>query len=119
MLPTFNVSGDVVLVDKLFWKFKPLELGSILVYISPQNPDRYVIKRLLGKPGDMVYIDPTVSNKMIKVPAGHVWTTGDNYPLSNDSRIYGPVPMGLIQGQLVAQIWPELKWIGNGFESLE
>lgn len=67
MLPTFNVAGDLVLVDRIFYKYQPLELGGIYVFISPQNPNRLVIKRLIGRPGDVVYIDPTVSNDKIMV----------------------------------------------------
>jgi hypothetical protein len=67
MLPTFHVAGDVVLIDKLFWKWNEVELGDVLVYQSPRDPDRFVIKRVLGKPGDLVYIDPTQSSEMIKV----------------------------------------------------
>ena len=44
MLPTFNVAGDAVLVDKLFWKYSEPELGSVLgslylnsVYISRRS----------------------------------------------------------------------------------
>jgi hypothetical protein len=67
MLPTFHVAGDVVLIDKLLWKWSEVELGDVLVYQSPRDPDRFVIKRVLGKPGDLVYVDPTLSSEMIKV----------------------------------------------------
>jgi signal peptidase I len=118
MLPTFNVAGDLVLIDKLFWRFRELELGSIIVYQSPRDPDRFVIKRLLGKPGDLIYIDPTVSNEKVRVPEGHIWTQGDNYTHSNDSRHYGPVSMGLIQGQVLCQVWPILKFIDKGLKPI-
>jgi signal peptidase I len=67
MLPTFNVAGDLVMVDKLFYKYKPLELGQVYVYISPQNPNRLVVKRLIGKPGDVVYIDPMQGTEKLRV----------------------------------------------------
>lgn len=28
------------------------------------------------------------------IPMGHVWLAGDNYNNSNDSRMYGPMPIG-------------------------
>ncbi len=105
MLPTFNPSGDMVLVDLLFWKFKPLEAGSIMVYQSPVDPDKLVVKRLIGLPGDELYIDPTASTRRIAIPKGHVWMQGDNYVASNDSRHYGPVPIGLLRGQILRRIW--------------
>lgn len=44
--------------------------------------------------------------KEVFVPRGHVWLEGDNYENSSDSRIYGPVPLGLIQSRIVMRIWP-------------
>lgn len=67
MLPTFNLAGDLVLVDKVFYKYKQLELGQVYVYISPQNPNRLVVKRLIGKPGDIVYLDPIQGKEKIRV----------------------------------------------------
>ena len=111
MLPHFNTHGDFVLVDLLFWKYKKLELGSIMVYASPAEPDKLVVKRLLGLPGDCVFIDPTVSKtERITVPEGHVWMVGDNYAASNDSRHYGPVPIGLLKGKIVRRVATMGKW---------
>jgi hypothetical protein len=39
-----------------------------------------------------------------QVPTGHVWLTGDNLILSRDSREYGPVPLALMRGRVVAQV---------------
>lgn len=35
-----------------------------------------------------------------------MWIEGDNKMLSNDSRNFGPVPIGLIHGEVEARIWP-------------
>lgn len=40
----------------------------------------------------------------MNVPAGHVWVGGDNLSNSNDSRMYGPVAMGLIRGRVFAKV---------------
>ena len=42
---------------------------------------------------------------------------GDNPPHSRDSRDYGPLPLALVKGKVVAKVWPpsEMKWIENGF----
>lgn len=40
----------------------------------------------------------------IRVPRGYVWVVGDNLSNSTDSRVYGPVPLGLIRGKIVARV---------------
>ena len=45
--------------------------------------------------------------KELVVPAGNVWLTGDNPAKSTDSRAYGPVPLALIEGRVVHQIYPQ------------
>lgn len=47
----------------------------------------------------------------ITVPPGHVFLCGDNLSNSTDSRHYGPVPMGLIKGKIIAKLWPQQRWL--------
>ena len=47
-----------------------------------------------------------------RVPAGHVWLEGDNPSNSLDSRYYGPVPLALLQGRIVAKVNVFLPWEG-------
>jgi len=47
-----------------------------------------------------VWIEPFV------VPDSHVYLLGDNRPLSYDSRLVGPVPIGDVRGRVVAIILP-------------
>lgn len=46
---------------------------------------------------------------------------GDNLPESRDSRTYGPVPLALIKGKVIAKVWPwrEMKWIENSLQRPE
>ena len=39
----------------------------------------------------------------LQVPEGHCWILGDNLTESRDSRTYGPIPLGLINGKVVAK----------------
>lgn len=48
----------------------------------------------------------TFQSKDICVPKGMVWLEGDNSENSRDSRLHGPVPMGLIQSRIVCKVWP-------------
>lgn len=56
-----------------------------------------------------------------QVPQGHCWITGDNLESSRDSRTFGPLPLALVRGKVLAKIWPlsEARWIRNGFEEFE
>ena len=51
----------------------------------------------------------------VKVPPGHVYLVGDNLPWSRDSRSFGPVPLGLVNGKVVARVWPfnKMEWVKN------
>lgn len=40
------------------------------------------------------------------VPRGHVWLLGDNATDSNDSRMYGPVALGLVLHKVIASVKP-------------
>ena len=42
--------------------------------------------------------------KFIKVPKGHIWVVGDNLSNSTDSRHYGPVPLAMVRGKVLARV---------------
>lgn len=110
MLPTMSAEGELVLVNKFVCRLFPERLarGDIVTFVSPLDPQRVVCKRILGLPGDTICLDPTgemaPSTEHVIIPAGHFWAGGDNAAWSRDSREYGPVPMALLKGQLVAKV---------------
>lgn len=115
MLPTLAVQGDYLLTEKTcLWRrfspLPPLRRGDLVVYTSPVNPKLDVCKRVLGLAGDVVCIDPSglsgeeARYERVRVPKGHLWVQGDNLDSSNDSRLYGPVPLGLVKGRVVARV---------------
>ncbi|KAK3945073.1 hypothetical protein QBC46DRAFT_372674 [Diplogelasinospora grovesii] len=116
MLPTFDILGDWVLVSKRHRYGRDVSVGDLVAYSIPINEDLGV-KRVLGLPGDYVMIDTPESGSeaMIQVPQGHCWIVGDNLTASRDSRLFGPVPLALIRGKVIAKIKPfaEFKWIEN------
>ncbi|PIL31615.1 transporter [Ganoderma sinense ZZ0214-1] len=109
MVPTMAVAGEAAL--ELKWiNVNKLTRGDLVTFISPLDPGRIVCKRITGLPGDVVCVDPTgtyaPSTEHVVIPKNHIWVTGDNLAWSRDSRVYGPVPMGLLKGRLYARVWP-------------
>lgn len=58
MLPTLNMTGDIVGFEHLTQRFSKLGTGDLVVAISPTDPSKLVCKRIIGVPGDKVVIDP-------------------------------------------------------------
>lgn len=119
MMPTINEMGDILVVEKLSPRFtwwNPLHRNDIIVADSHYKTNFTICKRIIGLPGDV--ITPPRWNHSVLVPPDHVWIEGDNPLDSEDSRAYGPIPVGLIRGRVVAKIWPfwEAKWLMNRSE---
>lgn len=145
MLTTLQSTGDYVHAWKAHRLGRNVDMGDLIVAAKPSDPEHRICKRITGMPGDIVQIDPTSSstvtnspneclqhdgfNKLIRVPDGHVWVTGDNLCHSLDSRTYASIPMGLIKGKVVAAnsmnkgLWSDegkfwfwnFRWIKNTF----
>ncbi|KAK2749475.1 hypothetical protein FQN57_006409 [Myotisia sp. PD_48] len=113
MYPTIHVRGDSLLISKFYKYGRGVELGDIIIYKKPHDLHTDAAKRVIGLPGDYVLKDPPLDDKtvveedaeMIQVPEAHVWVAGDDAPWSNDSKDYGPVPMGLILGKALGRVW--------------
>ncbi|CAG8075595.1 unnamed protein product [Penicillium salamii] len=112
MYPTFDVRGDWLLISRLHRNGKGIEVGDVVRFGHPNFQGVHVAKRVVGMPGDFVCQDQPLSPE---IPEGHVFLAGDNLPWSRDSRNYGPVPMGLINGKIIARVWPPSKaeWVKN------
>jgi len=116
MMPTINEMGDILLVEKLSPRFSwwnPLQRDDIIVADSHYKKNFSICKRIIGLPGDK--ITPPYWNYSITIPSDHIWIEGDNPFDSEDSRSYGPIPIHLVKGRVVAKIWPfwEIKWLIN------
>ncbi|KAK9268416.1 hypothetical protein L1049_000166 [Liquidambar formosana] len=118
MLPTLNLTGDLLLVERISARLGKVRTGDVVLVRSPENPRKIVTKRILGMEGEKVtfLVDPKNSDRCqtLVVPKGHIWIQGDNIYASNDSRNFGTVPYGLIQGKVFCRVWPP-----SGFGYLE
>ncbi len=99
--------------------------GDVIVLSAPSDPETYLIKRVVGLPGEQItiadgqlHIDgetlaepwangPTFPDGDALIPDDSVWVLGDNRALSSaDSRTAGPVPLAEIDWKVVAIYWP-------------
>ncbi|KAL4802107.1 peptidase S24/S26A/S26B/S26C [Aspergillus unguis] len=127
MYPTFSPRGDYLLVSKMHKYGRGIEVGDVVRFNHPSFLGVHGAKRVLGMPGDFVVRDQALSmdvggtGEVMRVPEGHVYLGGDNLPWSRDSRNYGPLPMGLINGKVIARIWPlsKMKWVENTLKPVE
>lgn len=62
---------------------------SDVVSRSPEDPQHYLVKRLIALPDDWVTVPQSMDVR--QVPKGHCWVEGDNEGNSNDSNAFGPV----------------------------
>ncbi|MFH1827485.1 MAG: signal peptidase I [bacterium] len=131
MYPSLN-EGDYIFTSKITYKFRDMERGDIVVFRSPENPDIEFIKRIIGLAGDEIMISdnkvylnnqiiqenyinqytPTPNNAFLKegvpiiVPQDHVFIMGDHREVSSDSRIFGPIPISSLIGQVFYRYYP-------------
>ncbi|KAI1864175.1 hypothetical protein JX265_008546 [Neoarthrinium moseri] len=123
MIPTFLVAGEWMVVDKGYRRGRGVRVGDCIDYKIPVEHNEEGVKRVIGMPGDYVLVNsPGARNDdMLQVPKGHCYIVGDNLPWSRDSRDYGPLPLALVNGKVVAKInfqgWNPMSWftrVDNG-----
>ena len=123
MQPTF-VEGDVLLVNKLAYKLGKFHTGDVVIFHNPNDLEEDYIKRLIGKPGDVVRVeggivfvndipleedyiaDPPYYSGEWMVPQGSVFVLGDNRNQSSDSHSWGYVPLEDLVGKALVVYWP-------------
>ena len=81
-------------------KFVP-QRGDIVLVVDPKNPNLYLIKRLIGLPGDTIV--PLGVNEVRKDPVtlsgSQAWVESDAGFGWKDSNIFGPVHVNSIHGK--------------------
>lgn len=127
--------GDYVLVDRLTHLWSPYARGQVVVFQPPTSTDlkEPLIKRVIGVGGDTVDVrdgqvfvngagldepyvfdgadgvaEPTIAGDQSRwvVPAGDLFVMGDHRQVSDDSRVFGPIPVSSVIGRGVLRYWP-------------
>lgn len=131
MEPTLHES-NIVLINKIYPEIGNIERFDI---VTVKNKDtKYFIKRIIGMPGDKVYIkdsklyingalteeDYIDSNLTYEdftlydvgfdvIPDGKFLVLGDNRVNSLDSRNFGLIDEKEVTGKVILRVWPLIK----------
>lgn len=132
MVPTLQ-SGDMLIVSKLPAYTDSFARGDIVVLDAPSEEGKFYIKRVIGLPGEtvriedgIIYIDGKELKEFYSLNGTTVsyatseWQIGENEYFvmgdnrgkgkSNDSRLFGPISGGRIEGVAIFRLWPISKW---------
>ncbi len=144
MYPTFNASfedsndmrligGDYLIIDIFSYIFihEPERLD-VIVFRSPTEPGRYLLKRIIALPNEQVRLagttvtvtgengevltltEPYINRRDIVSYKSKTWRLGedeyfllgDNRARSLDSRVWGSLPKHRIVGRVIARLYP-------------
>ncbi|MEM9116422.1 MAG: signal peptidase I [Cyanobacteria bacterium P01_F01_bin.56] len=131
MEPTLHI-GDRLLVDKVSTRLHPPHIGDIVVFQPPPQLREYgysgnqaFIKRVIATPGKTVTVSdhqvivdgqslqedyvlelPEYLMGSITVPPGGLFVMGDNRNDSNDSHVWGILPIKNVIGIARFRFWP-------------
>jgi signal peptidase I len=122
-------AGDWVLVDKLGYRLPEVRHGDLVLFRRPpglQLPKHGFVERVIGLPGDRIesrdgelllngsrldepYLRGSCGTGRLPalvVPAGRLYVLGDNRCDPADSRAFGTLDAGLIEGRALVVLWP-------------
>jgi signal peptidase I len=129
-------SPNRLLVTKTAYWFGDPQRGDVIIFDSPVDPNRTLVKRVIALPGEeveikdgQVYItdinsdtfpldEPYIMqepcerdcNLSKQVPDDHYFVLGDNRNSSSDSRSWGTLPEENIIGKAWLIYWPLSNW---------
>lgn len=126
MLPRLE-DHDRLFINKFVYHIESIQRGDVVVFHYPRDPEKSYIKRVIGLPGDRIWIDrgevwvngtelhenyvpdqfrDSRSMAELVVPEDSYFMMGDHRSISSDSREFGPVERELIYGKAVFVYWP-------------
>lgn len=115
--------GQIVLVERIRYAFSQPRRGDVVVLHYPGDPEnRTFVKRIIGLPGESIivkggrvfinhqellepYLGPDIEtdrDREVTLGSQEYYVLGDNRPVSNDSRVFGPVEKRFLVGRVIA-----------------
>ena len=129
----FVYGPAATVAERMLLPVGEFQRGDVLVFKYPEDPERDFIKRLIGLPGETIelrqsrvfingepiaepYLDAMRQGGHMPpdiratfgpqvVPDGHLFMMGDNRGDSQDSRYWGPLPVGYVKGRAFVLYW--------------
>lgn len=132
MEPNFH-DNEYLIIDELSYHLHQPQRGDVVVLHSPTQPGEFLIKRVIGLPGERLSLNDgaisifnqahpngamldessylasnvvTFGHLDITLGSNEYYVLGDNRPASLDSRIFGPVARSKIVGRTAVRAWP-------------
>ncbi len=126
MLPRLE-DHDRLFINKFVYHVESIHRGDIVVFHYPRDLEKSYIKRIIGLPGDRIWINEGhvwVNGVELKeayvpdryrdsrsmaetiIPDDSYFVMGDHRSISSDSREFGAVERELIYGKAVFVYWP-------------
>ncbi len=132
MVPTFE-DKDYLVVDEITYRFENPNRGDVIVFRYPLETSKFLIKRIIGLPGETVKIyngivtihpkgadknslgvtlhEPYINEafdttKTITLTDDEYFVMGDNRNRSSDSRSWGALPKKDIVGRAFLRLLP-------------
>lgn len=129
MEPTF-VDSERLLITKFAPRWESLGRGDIVIFQSPKEAEKRLIKRIVGLPGETVviqdghvyvngaallepYLDPSAHDysqmRPVTLAPDEYFVLGDNRDRSNDSRMIGPIAKAAMIGKALVAFYPRIR----------
>jgi len=131
MEPNFY-DNEYLIIDEITYRFSEPQRGDVVVVKMPEKQSEYLIKRIIGLPGEKIEINDglvtvffnsdnqanilnetylseniqTYGAKNIELSEDEYYVMGDNRPVSLDSRSFGPLHKENIVGRAWLRVWP-------------
>lgn len=129
MVPTF-ANGDYLIIDKISYELGNPKRDDVVIFRYPKDQTKFYIKRVIGLPSETVdisgnnitiinkeypegfklnqpFVKNTANNNIrFELKSNEYFVMGDNRSASSDSRYWGAVPRGLIEGKAFLRLLP-------------